>query len=194
MKIKFKGFWSRAFCLDSDYIKIKVSAVEKAYLTEKLKQLDGWQVKKDELKELDILIEFHYKKRSLDQNALMWKLYEITINEMEGKKVVGNQLRQLSRELYDDDIDNFAPEINIAVDEKHEAKVKDLFKISRKIPIKNGKFLYGGKITSSNFDKKTMKVWIDRLFDRLAEMGIDITDQKVIADYKKDWDKLKGGE
>lgn len=188
--MKFKGLWSRSFCSDSDYIKIKVNQDEKEYLKNQFDKLDKWQTEKDELKELDINIEFHYKKRSLSQNALMWKLYEITINEMEGRKVTGKRLHQLMKKLYDDDIDLYAPDINVAVDEKQEAKIKDLFRVTRKVHIEGSKYLYSGKITSSNFDKKTMHDWIERMFDRLAEMGIDVTDQKVIADYRKDFLKI----
>ena len=190
MKIKFTATWDkqRKGNLLLDYKEKHEKEVDKFF-----SKLEALQIKKNELKELEVTVEYHYKKRTLDQNALMWSLYAIEANEQNGG--VGGHADQVvtSSELYNADLDQHAKRATIFIAKEYFDSVSSSWKVVEKKPIYKKEELYGYQatvmLTTSKMTTVQMAYWIDRIFKRLAYNGVQVADSSEIQNY---WQKWRG--
>lgn len=196
--IKFIGNWSKDWQkqIPKGYLLIKPKETYHKKIAIVLNKLDQMQQKKEELKDIDITIEVHYKKRTLDQNNLMWALYEIESNELNAGMKGSKEHMFTSQELYDNDIKDYAPKIEIRVkhyDYKNRISfLKSQYRIEKEDIIKDesGKIkyhLFTAIITSSNFTTKQMAEWVDMIFNRMALNGVTVTNPGEIHSYWVKW-------
>lgn len=84
----FIGTWSEKYYSNNNipkkYFVIEPEAIYKKNIGKFIVQLKEYQKEKGELKQLKIKIEYHYRKRTLDQNSLYWALLQIQANEQNG--------------------------------------------------------------------------------------------------------------
>lgn len=199
--IKFTGFWSKSWQkqIPKGFILIKPKNQYIKRLAVILNKLNQFQDKKRELRELDITIEFHYKKRTLDQNALLWSLYEIEANEMNAG-MSGDKKQMVTKdELYADDLKIYAPRIEIKATAENLSFLKSQYRIESERPIvdESGNIKYyfiTAIISTSHFTTLQMAGWIDRMFNRMAVNGVNCTNPKEIYDYWVKWSQMKSDE
>ena len=194
--IKIVGQWSsefqKAYKIPKGYLLLKIGNSYRENLRKVFKKLAEFQKKNDTLKDLEITIEVHYKKRTLNQNRLMWAIYTIEANEhnggMEGKK----EFMVTPEDLYNSDLIDYAPKVEITIPPEQynyyatNYRVENAFKTVNK----EGKTMFY-KMTliesTSHFNTKQMAKWIDRQFNRLAQNGVNCTNPAQIYDYWLKW-------
>jgi hypothetical protein len=186
-KIKFIGNWCKSFQdITHEYLTIKVHKEYKKKLWQQLQKLEHIQNKHDRLKDLEFVMDVHYKKRTLDQNRLMWALYKILANVLSGGAIGENKVSP--EQLYDDDLKQHSYVIELKAPTKNIGAVRNYYKRILEVKPIDDKYSYiRALLTSSNFDTVQMTKWIDMLFNRLAELGVNIEDSGKIANYWMEW-------
>lgn len=153
-----------------------------------------WDIKQKR-KEFTGKFTWRKRARSLDQNALMWKLLEIyadTVNggRQGGERPEGIYMRMLSK--------YGVAEFVIAVEEA-EAVLCSTFRHVIRVDrgTYNGKEMVTFKciLGSSQYDTKQMKNLIDGIFDDLADLGVDPGTSREVASMYDEWRayKMEGG-
>ncbi len=84
--ITYSGTWTETYHhnVERGFIVFKYDPIYRKNITTYLTKLSEYQKKKGELRKLKIKIEYHYRKRTLDQNSLYWGLLSIQANEQNG--------------------------------------------------------------------------------------------------------------
>lgn len=143
--------------------------------------------------DFDVTVNIHYRKRSLDANALMWALYTLMAEAMTRENPTRNPFT--AQELYDEDMKQFAPRHYLSCDpaslsffvmvlEQERGHVKAIHDSEQT----------GNKVieiwqTSSYWDTKQMSDHIERLLNTLDDMGISSHTngdlKKVFDDFEK---------
>lgn len=139
----------------------------------------------DSLTELEVTVEIFYRKRNLEQNRLMWKLYEIEANWINGTPLyrAGYWSKKLPEriitpeEIHQDDLETYC--------EKTEYFVpKDsLFAFRRGVEYELGKVKKAEPVsaetvrvevwkTTSFLNRKEFSQWVDRIIDRIEDSGL----------------------
>ena len=182
---------------------MKLDSYQKKQI-EKAKE-EGKAVDKDKvLRDLEIIIEYHYKKRTLDQNALMWALYTIEANEMNGGQSGHSDQLVTAMELYRTDLEQHGERETVTTRRKHLGYYCSTYRVIEGVILDDGREMtvkqlkaidmHGDdRITirvvrgSSLFNTREMCYWIDRIFNRLAHHGVSVTDPGEIPMYWKKW-------
>jgi hypothetical protein len=191
--IKFTGYWSQAwqkeFHIPKGYIIIKPKEIYNKQIAPVLIKLQKKQEEKQELRELDINIEFHYQKRNLDQNALMWSLYEIESNEMNGNQSGRKEDNITGQNLYDQDLIDFGARIEMKVSKEEYFYIKSQYRVIEKefYDDKSNTYYIKAIVSTSHFTTHDMARWIERIFNRLAQNGVTIEKTSQIRDYWIKW-------
>jgi hypothetical protein len=150
-----------------------------------LNKLKEWQHKTGELRELKITVEYHYRKRTIDQNSLLWALYTVEANEMNAG-MSGGKTQVRPEELYEADLLEYAPRVHITVSAGQAVYIRQVYRILEEKETAGGVILTA-MITSSKFDTRQMAEWIDRIFNRLADHGVSCTEPGQIQQYWVEW-------
>lgn len=178
-KISFVGNWSSEYQKDipSGIIGIKPKESYKKAISSELKKLNDDQIKRNELRDIEVKIEIFYKKRTLDQNALLWSIMEIEANE-QGITAL---------EIYNNDIMEFAPRIEMFVSPDEYTWLKNEYRLieKEKYDQKRNKYYVVVILTTSHFNTVQMAKWIERIFNRLALIGV--TSSNDIRNYWLQW-------
>jgi hypothetical protein len=186
--IKFVGNWCTHYQngVPKGYLCIKPKDTYINNIGKALNKLNDIQFKKNELKDLDIKIEIHYKKRTLDQNALMWSLYTIEANEHNAGMSGDKSQNVTTQELYENDLIEHAPVVKLQCSKDFLGVLKSEYKVIGEQE-ENNKIIVTALITTSKFNTKQMAEWIDRIFNRLVYNGISVTNPVDIQDYWLKW-------
>lgn len=161
-----------------------------------LKQFFGvlgeWQRKKKQMRELSVTIEYHYRKRSLDANALMWALYEIEAHEMNAGLGDGIKEHMITPEkIYEDDLTAFAPTVTVEINREYfDAFEREHKRIKHVKSIDDTKLIVTYIVSSSQWDTKQMHEWIEMIFNRLAYGGVSLDGAADIKDYWRKWRQI----
>jgi|WetSurMetagenome_2_1015567.scaffolds.fasta_scaffold99400_4 hypothetical protein len=147
--------------------------------------------------ELEIFIKPHYADRTIKENNLMWKIYDIQA------KILNNEMKNvrnpvITSELYNEDMKDYAPvhakecsvddELAIiSFAENGEAEYKGHF-INKEI-INNNRVVLHFRETSSFWDKMKFSEFLDYKINELEQMGIDRWNdgevKALIIDFRK---------
>ena len=130
-------------------------------------------------------------KRTLDQNALMWRLLTIYADAING----GRRGGITPEDLYMRMLSKYGIAEFLMVLPEAEDTLKEAFRVVQKVDTRmyNGvemcvfKCYFG----SSKYDTKEMSNLIDGIFDELAEIGIDASTSVEVSEYYKDWRMLR---
>lgn len=225
-KIRFMGKWSssmqKAFNVPRGYVVFKYDPIYREKLGAVLMKLDHYQTKQlEKLKEkgeeitdeaiyrdLEIDIEYHYRKRTLDQNALMWSLYTIEANEQNGGQSGHKDQMVTPDELYEADLDEWGERELITTKRGNLGYWLDHYRIVEAVILDDGREVTLQELQKSvaNFDDvvslrvirgssllntKEMANWINRIFNRLAYNGVQVTSPGEIKNYWHKWQQFK---
>lgn len=143
----------------------------------------------DRLKENSFTATFNKrrKKRTLDQNALMWRLLTIYANALNGGRSGGIA----PEELYMRMVAKYGvAEFLMALPEA-EGTLKETFRVVQKVDTRdyNGveMCIFKCYFGSSKYDTKEMTNLIEGIFDELAEIGVNAETSVEISEYYKEW-------
>ena len=193
MKAHFSGFWNPVESMDLKLPKgtLIIHADNRYWPTMRKvtqKALQRMADKLDDAVEVHVDLELLLRKRTLDQNALMWSLYEVQANEQNAHRP-GAEL-VTAESLYNADMadERVVPMVEIVVETAILPDLKQLgvewiaatpvvgsTKLSRVRCVK----------TSSKWNTAEMARHIEMLFDRLADAGV--TDSDAILGYWAKW-------
>jgi len=133
--------------------------------------------------EFAVSVEWHYRKRSLDQNALMWTL----IGAMADIVSAGGG-RKTSHELYEDWLDTWAPRVEIVIDRSIEYPVRGLLHhVYERVELPGGNLRLRAVVGSSQWDVPTMTRAIQHWFDELASLGVPNDVGANVAAWWREW-------
>jgi hypothetical protein len=158
----------------------------------------------DSLIPLEMETVFHRRKRTLDQNALLWALYEIEANVMNGGQKGHKDQMVTKDELYLADLDEWGERETITTRRKNLGYYLSEYRIIEAVILEDGKEIPVEAVIESNmskddlitlrvvrgtskFDTREMAVWIEGVFNRLAYNGVPLEDSSKIEDYWKKW-------
>ena len=126
-------------------------------------------------------------KRTIEQNALMWRLLTIYADAINGGRKGGTT----PEEIYMKMLSKYGVAEFLMVLPEAEPTLKDVFRVVVKVDTRlyNGvemniyKCYYG----SSKYDTKEMSELIEGIFDELAMIGIDASTSVEVSEYYKEW-------
>lgn len=192
MKINFLANWypNIQHNIPKGILALEIKKKDIKKVGEAINKLNEYQTTKNELKDLELSLDIYFKKRSLDQNALMHSLYAVIANEMNGDYIGENAIQPIK--LYEDDLHQFGMRMELKVPNENVNIVKSMYRIIESEKKIDEKTTYLKVIlTSSHFNTKQMKQWIDMLFNRLSDMGLNFDNSAQIKYYWEKWKEHK---
>lgn len=183
MKIVFDGTWKQ-----DDVPKGRVGiAPDQPYIANVAKYLNKLKEKEQEKgpQKLTVTIESGKRKRTLDQNALIWALYTIMANEMNcGKKGPG-MVKPM--DLYLADLQEYAERVRVELPVEQKTHLKRIFHHFVIVEETEENIIAEGLISTSMMDTREAAQWCDMLFTRLAEIGVHLETSAELQKYWLDW-------
>jgi len=150
-----------------------------------IKWLEAEQLKSGEQAELELTVDKAGSARNMDQNALMWSLYEIEADVDNGGMLGPGAVTK--DDLYDRDMREYAEATTIEISADQLDHVKGLAKIKDIRLAGNGRLEVDVMITSSKWDVIRMAKHIDMLFNRLADKGVPMSEAEDVNHYWREW-------
>lgn len=146
-------------------------------------------------KEMSLCIDYAKKTRTIDQNSLLWALLTIYADAQGG----GRKGSVTPEDIYYRMLSKYGIAEYMIVPEESVENLKRAYRdteiIDNAIVERNGKKTPGKLVKcilgSSQYDTKEMSQIIDGVFDELAQIGVDASTSKDVADYYDDWQKAK---
>ena len=179
--------WQKEYNLKFPFFVIKMDNSYIADARVQFKKLDDFQKKKNELRPIDIKIDIHYQKRTLDQNALMWALYRVEANEQNGN-MAGHESQMITTEqLYEGDVKLYSPKFVIRIPKDNYSLLLRIYNRCTTIEKDNETLFVEITLGSSRLDTMQMAKWIERQFNRLAYNGLSFDNAIEIKKYWQDW-------
>lgn len=127
------------------------------------------------------------RKRTLDQNALLWKLLTIYADVLNGGRSGGVTPEQLYMRM----LSKYGIAEFLMVLPEAEETLKEAFRVVRKVDVRdyNGVKMnvYKCYFGSSKYDTKEMANLIDGIFDELAVIGVDVGTSYELTEYYNEW-------
>ena len=188
-KIKFVGTWDpqlrSLYKYPASFLMMKPKEMYVKDMKAFFQKLTKWQKKEIRMRDLDITIEYHYRKRTFDQNALMWSLYAIEAHEFNNGLGDGVQDHMITPErIYSDDLMSFGPTITVTVSRDEYEMLTRTYQTKTADEQEDGQIRAVCIITSSYWNTKQMSEWIEMIFNRIAFAGVTLDKS---ADIKKYW-------
>lgn len=182
-----------------------VDPASRVRYAEELAKIKKVQEERGALVELDVTIELHYKKRSLDSNNLMWSLYTLEANWTNQSKLYTGAYGKIGipdrivtpKEIYEADMETYAPKYQMYLEESqvHAAVLmleQAVGHVKRKVKtVKEGIWLVEIWETSSFWDSKKMSDHIKRQIDRMIDQGILKSDELDFDKIKQDFEQWR---
>lgn len=138
-----------------------------------------------------LMVEIEIKpvrdKRTLDQNRLMWALLNKLAQALSG----GTPGRVTAEQCYLDLLADYGAEVETwRVPLKALPALRRAYRVVQVVDVlEGGACIVRLGMGSSTFDRAQMREFIDRIFDRLAEAGVD--DAETTQQYR-DWRRADG--
>jgi len=200
--LKMVGHWSRhwhsLYKIPKGFLLIRYEPKYRKNVAKALVTLDSKQTDKlglnyteqdfeESLKPIDVTFDIHYAKRSLDANALMWALYEIEANEMNGYRKSADI--ETPEHIYEMDMKTFAPKLYVIMNKR---EIELLRRTYTMIEVygdadEEGKREATVYITSSHWNTREMHYHLEMIFDRLSLAGVELKSTADISHYWMDW-------
>ena len=195
--------WQHEYKVPKGFILLRYEGRYRKNIATALQKLDEFQQNKlphdytlqdfeDVLRPIDMTLDIHYKKRSLDQNALMWSLYEIEANELNGGRTKGPDM-ETAQHIYDGDMKAFAPRLAVTMTMPEINLLQRTYSMVTIEPVvitaPTTEQLYCATvyITSSLWNTKEMHDHLEMIFDRLSIAGVSIKATADMSDYWFKW-------
>lgn len=146
----------------------------------------------DSLVDLEIDLQLFYRKRSINQNALLWQLYEIEANWANSTPAYrsGYLTQRLpshvitSEDIHRDDLEVYTQKTRYKIKRADKFAFEramvlgDMGKVEKVFDLPGEPELIGVEVwrTTSFLDTKEFTVWVERVIDRLKFGGLLNTD------------------
>lgn len=144
-----------------------------------------------------VSVTFDHQKnhRSLDQNALLWKLLTIYADALGGGRHGDVQPEEIYYQMLNKyGVAQFHVILKEAVDTLR-ALYRDVKVIDDAVVVRNGKRTPAKVVKcilgSSQYDTSQMSQLIDGVFDELAAIGVDVNTSREVGDYYDQWQQFK---
>ncbi len=196
--VQWTAQWQAEYKIPKGFILLRYDGRYRRNVATALMKLDEFQKKKlqvsytlqdfeDALRPIDMTLDIHYKKRSLDQNALMWSLYEIEANELNGGRKSADM--ETPQHIYDMDMEDFAPRITGTVSLDGIEYLKRQYTMVTIDPQSVGPTMANVTIyvTSSHWNTREMHGHLEMIFDRLSTAGVDLKSTADLSHYWLEW-------
>lgn len=139
-----------------------------------------------------LIITKRFKKRSLNQNALMWKLLTIYAETLGGGRI---QKDVQPEDLYIEALDKHGIASFLMALPEEKEKLQRVYRHVKAVDSRT----YGGKDLimykcypgSSTYDTQDMTNLIDGIFDDLAELGVNPSTSNYVFDCYDEWQRYK---
>ena len=145
----------------------------------------------------DVTAAFDYRKnyRSLDQNALLWKLLTIYADALGGGRHGDVQPEEIYYQMLNKyGVAQFVVIPKDAVDDL-KALYRDIKIIDDAVVVRSGKRtpakIVKCIVGSSQYDTSQMSQLIDGVFDELAAIGVDVNTSREVGEYYDQWQRHK---
>lgn len=133
--------------------------------------------------EFEVVVEWHYRKRSLDQNKLLWALIGAMARVMSA-----SGSKKTKDDLYADWLEFWAPRVTITVSGIIEWHVRQmLHRVLSRDELPGGDVRLSAIVGSSQWDVPTMTRGIQYWFDELAGMGVANDIGADVAAWWREW-------
>ena len=187
--------------LHVDKAGVRIDAEGNTYVILKISDESKYNVKaivKDiQQSQKDVTATFDYRKnyRSLDQNALLWKLLTIYADAIGGGRHGDVQPEEIYYQMLNKyGVAQFHVIQKEAVDTLR-ALYRDVKVIDDAVVVRNGKRTPAKVVKcilgSSQYDTSQMSQLIDGVFDELAAIGVDVHTSREVGDYYDQWQQYK---
>ena len=192
--VQWSAEFHQAHNIPKGYILLRYEPRYRKNIAAALLKLDVWQEKHKtdepgaELRPIDMTLDIHYKKRSLDQNALMWSLYEIEANEMNGGRTKGDELIT-GEGIYKGDMKAFAPKLGMMANARQIQLLKRTYSMIEvgEMETPGGYMTVTIYVTSSHWNTKEMHDHLEMIFDRLSMAGVSVANSADLSAYWFEW-------
>lgn len=154
------------------------------------RKLRAAEEKTGELRLLKLVLDYHFRKRTLDQNAYMWALYDIEAYAHNAGKSGAESQMVKPWDLYEHDVERYCPVVEIYMKEEYVQYIMQEYRKAKVMAVKNGRAKIAIWITTSHFDTRQMAEWIERILTRLAYFGIPTEKQAEVLQGWKDWRQM----
>lgn len=169
------------------HLLLNVKESDRDIVKKALMQIKQKQENKGQEIELRVSLSYAYKSRTLDQNALMWALYDIEANEMNAGIRGHKEDTVTPEELYRADIIMNSTHGEVICDDYVIGMLQQTYSINSVEDLGDGRKKMHVWKSSSHFDTKEMTDWINALFNRLAHNGVILEQSNDIVQYWKSW-------
>ncbi len=191
--VQWTARWQAEYKIPKGFILLRYEGRYRRNVATALMKLDEFQEKRKtdeletELRPIDMTLDIHYKKRSLDANALMWSIYGIEANELNGGRKSADMITP--EKIYRDDMRTFAPRLDVTIPPEGVDILRRTYSM---IDILGSDDATGRTnvriyLTTSHLDSKEMHYHLQMQFDRLSEAGVTIDKTSDISDYWLKW-------
>lgn len=187
----FDGNWSlkyhKQFKIPKGFIIFKVLENSLHRYKKQFEKLESRQLNGAELIKIEVKGDIFFKKRSLNQNSLMWSLYSIEANEMNAG-LSGHKDQNVTADyLYEADIKNYAPTFGMKLKKEDLERFKRLYNRIEIVNEQDNILVLKVTLGTSHFNTREMTEWIERQFNRMAYMGLSLENADSISKYWLDW-------
>ncbi len=128
-------------------------------------------------------------KRNLDQNALMWRWYDIEKKCLNANMVGAGKHEYTAWEIYENDLKEYCPKEELLIKADFLNMYKRKFRHLHIIEQENDYIRVRIWKTSSHFTIREMAYWINRIINRVADYGVPVDIQTYTKsewiDYQK---------
>lgn len=134
---------------------------------------------------IEVTLELYSPKRSLAMNNLMWALYDVTVDVMNGRQI-DPELNRYA--IYDQDMRSVAPTVTLTVREMVIDEVEKMINVKWKEPVPGTDLVNVHAIkTSSHWNTEEMSRHLEFLFNRLAFLGVPMMQANEVSTYWLEW-------
>lgn len=167
-------------------------------------------VYRDFLLDLELDMEIHYRKRTVDQNALMWVLYEIEANYLNNcptyqngywsNRLPGNVITPMM--IHDDDVEIYCERQRYQIWRKDKfafTRSMELGEMGRVVNVRDiegspDKLAVDVVKTTSFMTTVEMSQWTKRIVDRIVDNGLLRSDESRFIGLKQDLQDIMKGK
>lgn len=188
--IKTIATWNRQnhinYNVPQGFVLFKIDTAKLEGLRADFKLLSDFQDNKGIVADLEINIAYGDEKKSYKQIKTMWYLYKIMADIMNGGSIGKGAITPT--QLYEDDLREHAPVDTVLASSAMVQSYRAEFRVIEEFNI-DGKDATGLKVmvSASHWTKEYMAKWIDMLFNRIAELGIDAQEMGTIIHAWQEW-------
>jgi hypothetical protein len=213
----FRIEWQKEFNIPKGFILLRYKPIYRKNLGKLLQKLNEWQNNKEKqliesgeqyteddfLRDLECDLSVFYRKATLDQKRLSWSLYEIEANEQNAGMKGHKDQMVTATELYEADLyehgvretiitkrcllGRYLEDYRIIEGIVHKGNPYELHEFTKKQVSDTDQIEIHVIRGQSKFNTMEMSQWIEMQFNRLAYMGVNVTEPGEIKKYWHDF-------